>query len=132
MAMLTGGFGGGGGFAGPMMTPAQNTPNATYGETSQAPGTVQQNRRPRVVYCSNCGRSYPSTSKFCPNCGDPYTPCPICGADNTKDAKRCVSCGATLQDDKEKMYQGTGLVCPGCHASIAPGTKFCPNCGAKI
>ena len=25
-----------------------------------------------------------------------------------------------------------GVICPNCHAEVAPGVKFCPNCGSKI
>jgi membrane protease subunit (stomatin/prohibitin family) len=134
MAMLTGGFGGGGNLFGQMMAPGPTTPNATYGEDQKTQGTTPPSQpcKPRIVYCSHCGKSYSSTSKFCPNCGNPYNPCPLCGADNDKTAKRCVSCGAVLQVDKETMYDGTGLICPNCKASVPSGTKFCPNCGAKI
>jgi len=25
-----------------------------------------------------------------------------------------------------------GVICPNCHAEVATGVKFCPNCGSKI
>lgn len=75
------------------------------------------------VFCSNCARKFPNNMKFCPHCGDPYTPCPKCGADNDKDAKRCVSCGVQLQS--------SSLKCQNCANDIPTGAMFCPNCGQK-
>ena len=127
MAMLTGAFGGGmNGFGSQLMqVPQQN-------QIQQATPTPQTPRPGRkIVYCSNCGRSYPTTSKFCPHCGDPYNPCPVCGADNSKAAKRCVSCGATLVN-KDDVMADSGYACPSCGAPITPGSRFCPNCGYKL
>jgi membrane protease subunit (stomatin/prohibitin family) len=73
------------------------------------------------VYCSNCSKKFANHMKFCPHCGDPYTPCPKCGSDNDKDAKRCVSCGTQLN-------AGAG-VCGSCQTAIPNGSAFCPNCG---
>ena len=73
------------------------------------------------VYCSNCSKKFANDMKFCPHCGDPYTPCPKCGSDNDKDAKRCVSCGTQLN-------AGIG-VCGSCQTAIPNGSAFCPNCG---
>lgn len=130
MAMLTGAFGGGmTGFGSQMMqVPGQNpTQQNQGGFQPQAPR--QQGRK--VVYCSNCGKSYPSTSKFCPHCGNKYNPCPVCGADNSENAKRCVSCGTALVN-KNDVMSDSGYICPSCGAPVTPGTKFCPNCGAKL
>lgn len=77
----------------------------------------------KEVFCSNCAKKFSSSMKFCPHCGDPYTPCPKCGADNDKDAKRCVSCGIPLQS--------SSLKCQNCNSEIPPNSMFCPNCGQK-
>jgi len=77
----------------------------------------------REVYCSNCGKKFANTMRFCPSCGDPYTPCPRCGADNDTAARRCVSCGTPLLS--------AGQLCPQCQSPIPPGSAFCPGCGKQ-
>jgi membrane protease subunit (stomatin/prohibitin family) len=74
---------------------------------------------PREVFCSNCSKKYSSSSKFCPHCGDPYVPCPRCGADNDKAARRCVSCGTPLE---------SAASCPKCGMQFPPGAVICPRC----
>ena len=44
--------------------------------------------------------------------------CTQCGAEGA--GRFCAACGASLQS----------IQCTRCHASIAPGTRFCTNCGA--
>jgi predicted amidophosphoribosyltransferase len=82
----------------------------------------------RMVHCSNCATRFPSTSRFCPKCGDPYNPCPKCGTDNDLDARRCISCGAQL------MMAGGGAAnnCPQCNSPVVPGAAFCGSCGARL
>jgi len=122
MAMNMMGGMGGGNSAG-MMNPQYNQPN--FGGNNQ--GQVGQPNQPvqqvREVFCSNCSKKYPNTHRFCPFCGDPYNPCPKCGTDNEKNAKRCVSCGSQLQVE-------VGL-CPHCNAPLAAGSTFCGNCGKQ-
>ncbi|MBQ8968592.1 MAG: SPFH domain-containing protein [Bacteroidaceae bacterium] len=119
-----------GGMGGGVMNPQYNQPTfgGQQGSGQQGPAFVQDGQQPqqqaRMVYCSNCARKYPSTSKFCPYCGDPYRPCPNCGADNAEDARRCVSCGTTLQQAQDR--------CPSCGQPVAPGMAFCGNCGAPV
>jgi membrane protease subunit (stomatin/prohibitin family) len=74
---------------------------------------------PREVFCSNCSKKYSSSSKFCPHCGDPYVPCPRCGTDNDKAARRCVSCGTPLE---------SAASCPNCGIQLPPGAVICPRC----
>ncbi len=123
MAGMFGGLGGGGN-AGIM--------NPTYGQPTPAPvGSNQTGQdipvQPMIieVYCSKCSKKYTSDKKFCPHCGDPYNPCPKCGADNDVGATRCVTCGAPLTTN-------TGNVCPNCHTAVIPGSAFCPNCGRPL
>ena len=120
MMMAGGGLfgGGGGGVAGAAMQPP--APATTQ---SAASGTVSKADAVRQIFCSQCAKSYPNTSKFCPFCGNPYRPCPQCGADNDEHAVRCVSCGKAL-------VESSGAVCPKCGHPILEGAAFCANCGA--
>ncbi|KAB2908518.1 MAG: SPFH domain-containing protein [Ignavibacteriales bacterium] len=131
-------------------------PQPTQGNNVQPPGAGQYPpgvpgaAGVREVFCSNCAKKYPSNMKFCPHCGDPYTPCPSCGADNDKSAKRCVSCGVPLASAAAKCNScgadipGNAAFCPNCgQPAVIPdgickkcgtnmgGAKFCPNCGTK-
>lgn len=118
---MMGGLGGGGG----VMQPQYNQP--TFGPANQQqPGQPagQPVSQVRDVYCSNCSKKFASNLKFCPFCGDEYNPCPKCGTDNDKSAKKCVSCGTTLTS-------GQGL-CPNCNSPLMPGSAFCANCGKPV
>ncbi|MDD4083762.1 MAG: SPFH domain-containing protein [Sphaerochaetaceae bacterium] len=116
-------MGGLGGASGGVMQPQYNQP--TFGSTNQGQqeGTAQQSNQIREVYCSNCSKKFPSSHRFCPHCGDPYNPCPKCGADNDINAKRCVSCGIQLQRET--------ALCPNCNAPLPAGSGFCGNCGKQ-
>lgn len=85
----------------------------------------------KEVFCANCAKKYPATSKFCPFCGNPYNPCPVCGSDNLRTAKRCTTCGADL-GTAASSGMAAGPVCSRCGAAVQPGVKFCPNCGNKL
>ena len=85
----------------------------------------------RDVYCSNCAKKFSSNNKFCPHCGDPYTPCPRCGADNDTTAKKCVSCGENLAAaTPTQTYAMTEGSCKRCGFKVG-NAAFCPNCGLK-
>lgn len=123
----------GNGMASDMMAPQYNQPafggsqSAGFGAQQQSdPGGVQQPQNVKMVYCSNCGKKYPSTSSFCPNCGNKYNPCPQCGTDNNPHARRCVSCGTQLGGAPG------GATCPNCNAPLIPGSVFCGNCGQRV
>lgn len=103
---------------GGMLQPQYSQPTFSPGQTP-ATGSTPQARPVRDVYCSNCSKKFSSSLNFCPHCGDPYCPCPKCGTDNDKSAKRCVSCGQQL----------AGESCPGCNNALAPGAVFCGSCG---
>lgn len=124
MAMnMMGGMGGGAVGSG-MMNPQFNQPN--FGGNNQQGGNFNQEPQQQVkmVYCSNCAKKFPSTTRFCPHCGDEYNPCPKCGTDNDKNAKRCVSCGTPLQSG--------GGNCLHCNAPMMAGATFCGNCGKQV
>jgi len=125
VAMMANAFGGGAG--GGMGSAMMQTPNPNQYAMGSA-GAASMNARAEV-FCSNCAKKYPSTSKFCPFCGDAYNPCPACGADNSSSAKRCVSCGTQLQAETQ---QAGGNACSKCGTSVQPGIRFCPTCGNKL
>lgn len=126
--MMSGILGNGSVAEGMMRQPNQTDYNARPMGMQMQAFPSQINRR-KDIYCSNCGKRYPATSKFCPFCGDPNTPCPICGSDNPIEARRCVNCGAVLSNTSENINDN---VCSRCGESIMPGTVFCPNCGCKL
>lgn len=135
VAMMTGAFSGGGG-GGILQTPAQNQyafgnqMQQGYGAGAQMQqggyGAPQQMAR-KEVFCSNCSKKFATSSAFCPYCGNRYNPCPACGADNSQNASRCVTCGTTLG-----MQSDNSNVCFKCHNPVPMGVKFCPTCGNKL
>ena len=118
--VMTGGLLGGGGMGSAMMQP----PSAQPGQASFQPARKE-------VFCANCAKKYPITSKFCPFCGNQYRPCPLCGADNAATASRCVSCGASLRSQQGAQV-AAGNVCSRCNQVSDFAVKFCPNCGNKL
>lgn len=131
-AMMTGVIGGGG-FGAQMITPPAAQAGGAFAamnnQMNQMGGSSPLNNK-KEVFCSNCGKKFPSTSKFCPFCGDPYNPCPFCGSDNMVGAKRCVTCGADLSG--QLNIGGAANTCSRCGTQVEPGVKFCPNCGNKL
>lgn len=124
--MMAGMFGGmGGGNNAGIMTPQYGQPTPALYGSSQQTQVASVQPMIREVYCSRCSKKYTSDKRFCPHCGNPYNPCPKCGADNDSSATRCVTCGAPLVTASEK-------VCPNCHSAVASDTAFCPNCGRPL
>lgn len=124
MAMnMMGGMGGAAG--GGMMNPQYSQPSFSGNNSQETLGqTIQSAKQVREVYCSNCSHKFSNTHHFCPHCGDAYNPCPKCGTDNDKNAKRCVSCGVPLQ--------GEYISCANCNAPLISGSTFCGNCGKQV
>ena len=121
---MMGGMGGGfgmGTLAQPLNLPGcePESPTTKPNTTTSAESDIKE------VFCSNCNRKYPSNVKFCPYCGDPYNPCPKCGADNDLDAKVCTVCGTRLDEN-------VAAQCPYCLTAVTPGTAFCPHCGRPL
>lgn len=139
MAMMTGMFGGSGNGAanGMMSQPAQTGFNAGPGFGQQlgpqgagAGAGMGAGAQPRAqVFCANCGKPYSSSMRFCPSCGHEYNPCPLCGSDNHSSAHRCVTCGAELSSNSASYADTT---CPRCRTIVQLGTRFCPQCGARL
>lgn len=123
---MMGGMNGGGGVGGSMMAPGYNGPSFSGAEPTAQGGQQGATTAVKMVYCSNCAKRFPSTSQFCPHCGDHYNPCPNCGTDNDENARRCISCGTPL------TAGGNSATCPNCHAPIQAGSAFCGNCGKPI
>ena len=125
----------GGGFITEDMTrPVHNGPSfggnqAPGGATPPVAGGAggNANQGVRMIHCSNCAQRFPSTSRYCPNCGDIYNPCPNCGTDNDIEARRCISCGIALNSNG-----GAVSTCPNCNQPIAQGVAFCGSCGTRL
>ena len=116
----------GGGFGMGTLAQPQNLPGCEPESPTTKPNTTTSAESDiKEVFCSNCNRKYPSNVKFCPYCGDPYNPCPKCGADNDLDAKVCTVCGTRLDEN-------VAAQCPNCHTAVTPGTAFCPHCGRPL
>lgn len=119
-------LGTGGGMGGSMMQPQYQQPTFGGAPAAGAPATAA-GPAPREVYCSNCSKKFPNNMAYCPHCGSKYNPCPKCGADNSPEAKRCVSCGTPLAQAGQ-----IPSLCPNCHSPLAPGAAFCGNCGHQL
>jgi membrane protease subunit (stomatin/prohibitin family) len=124
---MTGMLGGGGGMGQALMQPAPQAQG--YGGMPGGGGAPGGAAGRKEVFCSKCAKKYP-ISKFCPFCGNEYNPCPRCGSDNSKESKRCVSCGTELV--QMQAGGGFGNACSRCGQQVAPGVKFCPGCGNKL
>lgn len=159
MAMNMMGAGGGMGAIGAgIIQPQTGQPTFApqqQGQPMEAPQTGAQGAV-REIYCASCSRKHLTTERFCPHCGAEYNPCPRCGSDNPKNARRCVSCGTPLSGSRSGRQcaqcgaalqagalfcpqcgarQDTvqnGLTCTRCGASVTPGTRFCPKCGQRM
>lgn len=119
---LMGNMSGGG-----LLNPVSYNNNQGVNPNVQSPNVTT----PREVYCSNCAKKFSSNHKFCPHCGDPYMPCPRCGADNDTTAKKCVSCGENLAAaTPTQTYAMTEVSCKRCGYKVG-NAAFCPNCGLK-
>lgn len=145
-ANLMGGMGGGG-MGQSIMQPNYNAPS--FGGVPPPVPNQGNATKGTDVFCSNCSKRYANTHRFCPHCGDPYNPCPRCGADNDTTSRRCVSCGTALMNEattclhcNAPLSEGSAFcgncgkqqnegACSRCSAPMAAGVKFCPKCGNK-
>ncbi|MBO4602045.1 MAG: SPFH domain-containing protein [Salinivirgaceae bacterium] len=124
-----------GSMGGAMINPQYNQPSfgaqggvQNVGQQGMA-AAAQQSNKPKTIFCSNCSKKRLSTERFCPNCGTEYNPCPRCGADNRKNAKRCVSCGTQLGSADNGASLNT---CTNCGTPLAAGAAFCSVCGKPV
>lgn len=117
MMMAGGGLFGGNNNSG-LLQPTASTAGADTKSHGQAGSTEPV----QMIFCSKCAKKYPSTSKFCPYCGDIYNPCPQCGSDNAESAVRCVNCGHVLKETP-------AVICAKCKTPLSADVAFCPNCG---
>ncbi|GHU50957.1 hypothetical protein FACS1894127_6870 [Clostridia bacterium] len=124
-------------------TQSADTPGQGAGGAEQGTG-ISVNTD---VECTNCGHHFSRRAKFCPECGDPYNPCPSCGADlkkgeakcrfcGTKVPRPCGACGAAVITDDTKFCPECGASqlkkCPHCSVDITGSPKFCPDCGQRL
>jgi len=103
-------------------------------------------KEPIKIKCCKCGSALNNKSKFCPECGKKYNPCPECSADLEEGAtscpicgyevpKKCPQCGSILEKNAKFCPEcGYSLVkkCPKCGAVIEGEPKFCFECGEKL
>lgn len=130
-----GGAGFGGGMGAGMMQPSDtrymgainpnNSPQSGQGARSDAAPV-------RQIFCDKCGKKFPITSKFCPYCGDSYNACPVCGADNDQNAKRCIRCGSPMAQVSQEENVSAAACCVRCGKELPPNVKFCPHCGKRV
>ena len=137
MGLVGGGSGFGGGMGTGMMQPTDTRYLGTVsGNQNPVPPANQnagQNTGPvRQIFCDKCGKKFPITSRFCPFCGDSYNACPICGADNDQNAKRCVRCGSPMRNNTQAEDFSETPRCARCGQEVPPNVKFCPNCGKRV
>ena len=130
MAMnMMGGGGMGGGMSSGLMQTHNSQPTFSGNQNPGMSPNVQPQQgfggNVKEIYCANCSKKHLTTERFCPHCGSEYNPCPKCGSDNPKNARRCVSCGTSLQQG------GMMSVCRSCGAPLSPGAAFCPQCGTQ-
>lgn len=116
---MLGGMGGGS----VMLTPNYNQP--TFGTNNNSQPNIPNPVPYKEIFCSNCSKKFPNSNQFCPHCGDEYCPCPKCGTDNDKNAKKCVSCSQTLSTGDPST------TCIKCNSPMASGSSFCVNCGQQ-
>ena len=79
------------------------------------------------ILCAHCGATISANTKFCPECGkavvkpsDNTIECPHCKQIVTK-GKFCPECGKKII-----------TACPKCGQTVAPGAKFCLECGENL
>lgn len=85
---------------------------------------AKDSKKKSSIQCVKCGKTIPTNSKFCPECGATQAlACPGCGEPISKGDKFCVNCG-------EKLTKSAN-VCAECGAVLAPKAKFCAGCGKK-
>lgn len=124
---------GGGGMGGGMSSGLMQTHNSQPTFSGAQPTGMQPNMQSpqnaqgsvKEIYCANCSKKHLTTERFCPHCGSEYNPCPRCGSDNPKNARRCVSCGTSL------LQAGMQSTCRSCGAPLSTGAAFCPQCGTQ-
>ncbi|WP_236519028.1 SPFH domain-containing protein [Sandaracinus amylolyticus] len=81
-----------------------------YGQQMGQPGQPQQGGYPQQPPPAQAAQGATVT---CPGCSAKVPP-----------GKFCAECGTSLAPPQPKP-------CPACQTMLAPGTKFCPNCGTR-
>ena len=101
--------------------------NAMAGAMTDAMKQSKQGGAEQIA-CPKCNAANTRGAKFCNECGATLevatqtVPCVKCGASLQAGTKFCNECGAK----QEK------LTCANCKAELGPGAKFCNECGQKV
>jgi len=109
------------------------------GNTGICPTCGGKGRVKLIFHCPDCGGS-----GKCPHCNEEYNiECPNCGAEISRFADTCYTCGKTstcplcghrLPFTATRCPScGKEFHCPSCGRALAPGIHdTCPYCGVKI
>lgn len=87
-----------------------------------------------VIICEKCGAEVSKDAAFCSSCGAPvldptkYVKCAHCGAVMEKGMKFCTACGKPLPEQKTE----TKHTCPKCGAEASKDAAFCCICGTAL
>lgn len=97
---------------------------------------------PNLIQCPQCqkwvckAKCFDTAKNLCKSClGEPTNSSPV--ADTASSAQTIKDATKSMGLDKfgvdiDKILNQTTPPCPSCKTPLAPGSKFCPNCGSKI
>jgi len=77
--------------------------------------------------CSNCGTRIPEGARFCPSCGAAGPPAP-----EAVTVPPVIAAQPSAPAAPAAASVPVATHCPNCGATVAPGRRFCTNCGQAI
>lgn len=83
----------------------------------------------QVTYCTNCGHSIPSESRFCTECG---TPVDVPHAEPANYSHLPSYQPMMAGPHRTTPTQEGSRTCPSCGAAASPGNQWCIYCGAAL
>ena len=99
-------------------------------------GNKGEVRKGEVQKCPNCGEKVLINIDRCPKCGTHIKSmfrrkCPKCSSLNELDAKFCVKCNYSFEDEL-KRAERTVFVCPICRYKMDAFMTRCPACNTRF